>query len=101
MYDVIIVGAGPAGLSAALVLGRSGRHVLVCDEGNPRNAASHEMHGFLSRDGIPPTEFLRGAREQIRKYPRVEFRQGAVVEARPVDCNFEVTLKDGTQLTCR
>ena len=54
MYDVIIIGAGPAGLSAALMLGRCRRRVLVCDTGKPRNAASHAMHGFLSRDGMPP-----------------------------------------------
>ena len=59
MFDVIIVGAGPAGLSAALVLGRCRRRVLVCDGGEPRNAASHALHGFLSRDGIRPTDLLR------------------------------------------
>ena len=54
IYDVVIVGAGPAGLSAALILGRCRRSVLVCDTGNPRNAASHAMHGYLTRDGIDP-----------------------------------------------
>src|SRR5438132_1502764 len=62
MYDVIVVGAGPAGLSAALILGRSLRRVLVCDSGTPRNAASRAMHGYLTRDGLPPHEFLRVAR---------------------------------------
>ena len=59
MYDVIIVGAGPAGLSAALWLGRGRRQVLVCDAGHPRNAVSHAMHGFLTRDGTAPLEFRR------------------------------------------
>ena len=58
-YDVVIVGAGPAGLSAALMLGRCRRSVLVCDTGNPRNAASHALHGYLTRDGIDPERVSR------------------------------------------
>ena len=74
-YDVIIVGAGPAGLSAALILGRCRRSVLVCDTGRPRNAASHAMHGFLTRDGMPPREFLRIGRARAREqYDTVELR---------------------------
>lgn len=101
MYDVIIVGAGPAGLSAALMLGRSRRRVLVCDTGRPRNAASRAMHGYLSRDGIPPAEFLQIAREQMRQYATVEFRDAEVVHA---ECNagrFHVTLQDGVRLAAR
>lgn len=102
MYDVIIVGAGPAGLSAALILGRSCRRVLVCDTGKPRNAASHAMHGFLSRDGMPPAEFLRIAREEVRRYDCVEFRDVEVTAAtcRP-DSRFQVTLADGAHLDTR
>ena len=58
-YDAIVVGAGTAGLSAALLLGRSRRRVLVLDGGEPRNAPSAGVHYFLTRDGIPPAEFLR------------------------------------------
>ena len=65
MYDVIIVGAGPAGLSAALMLGRCRRSVLVCDTGRPRNAAAHALHGYLTRDGIPPLQFLELARTDL------------------------------------
>jgi thioredoxin reductase len=102
MYDVIIVGAGPAGLSAALMLGRSCRRVLVCDTGKPRNAASHAMHGFLSRDGIAPLEFLQIAREQMRRYNTVEFMDVEVTEAncRP-DARFEVALADGSSRESR
>jgi thioredoxin reductase len=102
MYDVIIVGAGPAGLSAALILGRSRRHVLVCDTGKPRNAASHAMHGYLSRDGMAPREFLRIAREQMQEYDCVELRDVEVTgaECRP-DMRFEVTLEDGSRLETR
>ena len=63
-YDAIVIGGGPAGLSAALILGRCRRRILVCDAGQPRNAHSAAMHGFLTRDGISPLEFLRLARAE-------------------------------------
>lgn len=100
-FDVIIVGAGPAGLSAALVLGRCRRRVLVCDSGRPRNAASHGLHGFLTRDGIEPSEFLRIARDQLRQYETVELRDAEVIEARRLENTFEITLMDGERLTSR
>jgi thioredoxin reductase len=101
MYDVIIVGAGPAGLSAALMLGRSRRRVLVCDTGRPRNAASRAMHGFLTRDGMPPSEFLRVAREQLQQYDTVEMRDVEVTHAECRDGRFHVTLQHGICLTAR
>ncbi len=101
MYDVVIVGAGPAGLSAALILGRSRRHVLVCDTGKPRNAASHAMHGFLSRDGMPPAEFLRVAREQLRQYDSVDMRDVEVIAAECIDSRFHVTVQGGGRVTAR
>jgi thioredoxin reductase len=100
-FDVIIVGAGPAGLSAALVLGRCRRRVLVCDSGRPRNAASHGLHGFLTRDGIEPSEFLHIARDQLRQYETVELRDAEVIEARRLKNTFEITLNDGERLTSR
>jgi thioredoxin reductase len=101
MYDVIIVGAGPAGLSAALMLGRCRRRVLVCDTGRPRNAASAAMHGFLTRDGIAPREFLRIAREQLRQYETVEVRDIEVTLAECRDSRFDVTLIDGSVFRSR
>lgn len=101
MFDVIIVGAGPAGLSAALMLGRSRRRVLVCDTGRPRNAASRAMHGFLSRDGMAPADFLRAAREQIHQYETVELRDVEVVHAECREGRFHVTLQDGVRLAAR
>ena len=71
-YDVIIVGAGPAGLSAGLILGRCRRSVLICDTGKPRNAASHALNGYLTRDGMPPGEFLAIGRRELAKYDTIE-----------------------------
>jgi thioredoxin reductase len=87
MYDVVVVGAGPAGLSAALLLGRCRRNVLVCDTARPRNRASHAVHGFLSRDGTPPGELLRISREQLTQYETVELRNIEVIDVEQVeDC---------------
>ena len=71
-YDVLIIGAGSAGLSAALTLGRCLRRVLLADGGPPRNECSPGVHGFLSRDGIRPAELLRLGHEQLRPYDTVE-----------------------------
>jgi thioredoxin reductase len=101
MFDVIIVGAGPAGLSAALVLGRCRRRVLVCDSGEPRNAASHGLHGFITRDGIKPKEFLRIGREELTQYETVELRDATVVAASREDDGFEVTLAGGERIASR
>lgn len=99
--DVIIVGGGPAGLSAALVLGRCRRNVLVIDAGKPRNAAAKVMHGFLSRDGESPHEMAKIARRQIEAYDGVKFRDGEVVKAERGQELFTVTLEDGTRYTSR
>ncbi|HWN10367.1 MAG TPA: NAD(P)/FAD-dependent oxidoreductase [Pyrinomonadaceae bacterium] len=92
-FDVIIVGGGPAGLSAALVLGRCRRRVVVCDAGQPRNAASHGLHLFLTRDGIEPAQFLSIAREQLRPYDTVELRSARVSSAKRLTGGFEIKLE--------
>jgi thioredoxin reductase len=100
-YDVVIVGGGPAGLSAALMLGRCRRSVLVCDTGRPRNRASKAMHGYLTRDGVSPQEFLAIAREQLRRYTTVEVRDIEAIDAECLDSRFVVTLQGGEQVTSR
>jgi thioredoxin reductase len=80
-YDVIIVGGSYAGLSAALVLGRSLRRVLVIDAGQPANRQTPHAHGFLTRDGQTPAELSAIARQQVSQYPTVQFWSGTVVTA--------------------
>ena len=102
ILDVIIIGAGPAGLNAALVLGRCHRQTLVLDSGQPRNAAVTAMWGFLSRDGVAPHELLRIGRAQLLPYDSVELRPAEVADAAShEDGIFEVTLRDGAQLATR
>ena len=101
MYDVIIVGAGPAGLSAALILGRCRRRVLVCDHGQPRNAAARALRGFLSRDGIDPQELLRIGREQLEPYASVACRDVEVVDASRESYGFRVTAAGGEEMRSR
>jgi thioredoxin reductase len=100
-YDAIIVGGGPAGLSAALVLGRCRRNVLVCDAGHPRNERSRAMHGYLSRDGIAPSEFAAICRDQLGIYPNVEMRAVEVTSARHEGGLFKLELRDGTAESAR
>jgi thioredoxin reductase len=103
MLDVVIVGGGPAGLNAALLLGRARRRVLVCDAGTPRNAPVAHLHGFLSRDGLPPAELRRIAREQLGAYGSVELREVQVEAASTAGDGegFVVTLADGTRERAR
>jgi thioredoxin reductase len=100
-YDVVVVGAGAAGLSAALVLGRSGRRVLILDGGEPRNAPAEASHGFFTRDGVHPGELLRIGREQLGPYPDVRYRAGRATEASGTDGAFEVALEDGEVVSAR
>src|SRR5690349_10647600 len=100
-YDVIIAGGGPAGLSAALVLGRCRRRVLVCDTGMPRNARAAAVHGFLTRDGIAPDEFLRLARNELAQYSDVELQCADVTSAQCDNGEFTITCRDGQRFLGR
>jgi thioredoxin reductase len=94
-FDVVVVGGGPTGLNAALILGRARRTVLVCDDGRPRNASAEQMHGFITREGTPPAEFLGIARRELEEYPNVDIVQAAVVRAERARSEFRVTLETG------
>jgi thioredoxin reductase len=98
VVDVVIVGAGPAGLSAALMLGRCRRSVLVIDNGKPRNARSRALHGYLTRDGIAPAAFLQHARDDLAQYDTVTLVGGEAVAAKCLPTgSFSVTLGSGEE----
>lgn len=93
--DVVVAGGGPAGLNAALVLGRARRRVVLFDEEMPRNRVTREAHGFLTRDGISPHEIRRIARDQIVKYPSVSLESDIVRSVTGSDGAFDVTTEAG------
>ena len=100
-HDVVVVGGGAAGLAGALQLARSRRRVVVVDGGQPRNAPAAGVHGYLSRDGMPPGELLRTGRLEVQGYG------GRVVDGhveqvlRRDDGRLDVVLADGRTLTGR
>ena len=93
VLDAVIVGGGPAGLSAALVLGRARKRVLVLDTDRPANAVSQAVGGLLAQTGVGPAELRRSGRDQLAEYPTVEVRSGAALEAEPRDAGFAVSLE--------
>lgn len=99
-YDTIVIGGGPAGLSAALTLGRSRRRTLLLDAGEPRNAPAAASHGFLSRDGTSPADLARAAREQLVPYG-VHVSERAGRSAATSDAGFDVELDDATHVSAR
>jgi thioredoxin reductase len=100
-YDCIIVGGGPAGLSAALMLGRCRRRVLLCDLGEYRNRRARKIHGYLTRDGISPGEYLRLARAELGRYGTIECVELEVVDACRDGKRFQVLAADGSRYEAR
>jgi thioredoxin reductase len=95
-FDVLVVGGGPAGLSAALILGRCHRKTLLCDEGYQRNMASHAIHGLLGREGRSPAAFLDEARQDLTRYRSISVRGTRVTDITPTGNEFEFVCADGT-----
>jgi choline dehydrogenase-like flavoprotein len=96
-YDVVVVGGGAAGLSAALVLGRARRQIAVVDAGAPRNAPAAHMQGYLSRDGMSPADLLAAGRIEVTGYG-VELVEDQVVA---IETGFVVRLGSGRVLKAR
>jgi len=101
VYDCVIIGGGPAGLNAALVLGRARRSVVLFDDNRPRNRVTHASHGYLTRDGTAPGEFRRIAYDEVLRYPSVERRSASVTDARRLDGLFAVTAEGGETVRSR
>ena len=100
-YDAIVVGGGPAGLTAALYLGRSRRRTLVLDGGMPRNASASHAHGVFTRDGTPPFVLLDEARRQLSRYEEIEFQADEALSARGWKGRFTVRTAAGKLLSAR
>lgn len=96
MYDALVIGGGPAGLQAALTLGRLHRSVLLLDAGRYRNDPADHMHNFLGQDGTPPAELRRAGRADLAAYDTVEVRDASVDEVSGVADDFSVRLADGS-----
>ena len=90
LFDCAIIGGGPAGLNAALVLGRARRNTILFDNDNPRNAVTQESHGFITRDGIKPKEFREIAHSDIAKYPSVTYERQEITSITKKDQLFEL-----------
>jgi thioredoxin reductase len=97
-YDAVIVGGGPAGLSAALVLGRARKRVLVVDSGRPANAVSQGVGGLLGQTRMKPAELRAAGREQLAAHPTVEVRHDEVESITPAGGAFAVTLRRGSHV---
>jgi len=100
-YDVLIVGGGPAGLGAAMALGRLRRTAFVCDDFRPRNLAAEHMHNFPGFEGLPPLEWRKKARRDVEGYDTIDFFDGAVQSVAKTSGGFEATLSSGASTTVR
>ncbi|MCC3371952.1 NAD(P)/FAD-dependent oxidoreductase [Cohnella sp. REN36] len=100
-YDCAIVGGGPAGLNAALVLGRARKRVALLDNSKPRNGVTHASHGFITRDGVQPSEFRRIAYTEVLSYPTVEHIPAEVADIRRVGDGFVLCTSNGEQVEAR
>ena len=94
MHDVIVIGGGPAGLQAALTLGRVHRDVVLLDSGQYRNATVEHMHNFIGRDGTEPSELRAIARKELEAYTTVEVREAAATLVEPDGDGFRVMVDD-------
>jgi thioredoxin reductase len=101
MIDVVVIGAGPGGLSAALALARSGRETLLLDGGPWRNASAETIHNLVTRDGATGADLRTAALEQLNRYPTVKVQQASANAVSGTVGKFEVQLDNGRTVTAR
>lgn len=102
MFDCTIIGGGPAGLNAALILGRAKRKVVLFDNNQARNKVTQESHGFITRDGVSPTEFRELAHQDISKYSSVKVERVKIIEIEKESNNlFTLTTEEGNKYSSR
>lgn len=99
--DVVIIGGGPAGMSAALVLGRAMMNTVIVNEEKPRNAVTRASHGFFTRDGYHPGELLEIAKKQLKQYETVSYKKGRVKNVEASGKGFKVLTEDGEEFGTR
>lgn len=97
-YEVLIIGAGAAGLAAAMTFGRLRRKVLVCDDGQPRNLPAQHMNNFPGYDGVPPQSWRNQVRAELQKYPSIQLHAERVQSVSPDKNAFSVSFASGSQL---
>ena len=100
-YEAAIIGGSSAGLAAALTLGRFGRRVIVFDSGAPRNKPAAHAHNFFTRDGEPPAELLRIAREQLKPYPSIVLQPLSITGAEKTPDGFQLTGSGGERFATK
>lgn len=99
LFDCAIIGGGPAGMNAGLVLGRAKRRVILFDDNKPRNAVTQHSHGFITRDGVTPAEFRALGRAELANYPSVEIQESRVEKVTQRGEVFELLTADSARFT--
>lgn len=100
-YEVLIIGGGPAGLSAAMTLGRLSRTALICDDNKPRNAPSAHINNFITRDGVHPEEWRSLARKDLNKYQTIKSFDGSVLSVDQIKNGFQAQLSSGSSIAVK
>ncbi|MCY7471149.1 NAD(P)/FAD-dependent oxidoreductase [Bacillus safensis] len=95
LLDCAIIGGGPAGLSAALVVGRGGKQVIVFDNELPRNRVTQESHGFITNDGMTPFEIRQAGEADLQKYPHIQIKRSQIVDIQKKEESFTLLTHEG------